>query len=344
MRRYKHLTPTDRIRIEDWLKEGYGACEIARRLHVHNSTIYRELKRGRYEHLNGDDWTTEERYSPDIAEQKYRANLAAKGAQLKIGKDHRLAQHIEKKIAEDGYSPAAVLGEIKRDGLQFSTMICTTTLYSYIDKRVFLKITNKDLPMRGKRRKPYRHVRPARAPRGESIEKRPEEINARTTFGHWEMDCVEGKQKTKRTALVFTERLTRYEIIVPIPRKTAACVVTALDQLERRYGKMFKRVFRTITVDNGTEFSDCAGLERSCRTKGARTKVYYCHPYSSYERGSNEKQNNMIRRKIPKGTNLENISTAKIKAVEQWLNGYPRAMFDWHTSEELFCAHVASLI
>ena len=85
-------------------------------LHVHNTTIYRELKRGRYTHLNSD-LTTEERYSPEIAQQRYEENLKAKGGELKIGNDYELSAFIEKKIGEEGYSPAAVVGEIKRLGL-----------------------------------------------------------------------------------------------------------------------------------------------------------------------------------------------------------------------------------
>ena len=90
---HKHLTWTDRLKIEKGLKEGLKPCAIADRLHVHNTTIYRELKRGRYTHLNSD-LTTEERYSPEIAQQRYEENLKAKGGELKIGNDYELAlQH-----------------------------------------------------------------------------------------------------------------------------------------------------------------------------------------------------------------------------------------------------------
>ena len=97
--------------------------------------------------------------------------------------------------------------------------------------------------------------------------------------------------------LVLTERLSRHEIMIPIKTNTTESVVKALNTLERKYGALFYKVFRSITVDNGPEFADCAGMEKACRRKGARTTVYYCHPYSSWERGSNERQNGMIRRK-----------------------------------------------
>ena len=211
-RRFKHLTKTDRLRMEQQLKDGKGAKEIAENLGVHISTIYREKKRGQYEHRNSD-WTTEIRYSPDIAHDRYRENLKAKGPELKLGKDRKLAEYIEHKIADEQYSPAAVLGRIKAKGLKFNTTISVNTLYSYIDKGVFLRITNKDLPVKGSRKREYRHTKAqSRAPKGESIEKRPEEINNRETFGHWEMDCVESAKGCTTTLLVLTERLSRREI------------------------------------------------------------------------------------------------------------------------------------
>ena len=106
MKRFKHLTKTDRLRIEAHLRDKKSPKEIAEILGVHISTVYREKKRGQYTHRNSD-WTEETRYSPDIAEDKYRENLRAKGPQLKIGADHKLAEYIEHKIAEEKYSPEA---------------------------------------------------------------------------------------------------------------------------------------------------------------------------------------------------------------------------------------------
>lgn len=105
-RRFRHLSWNDRLRIEAFLKCGKSVQEIADEIGVHRNTIYNELKRGRYTHRNSD-WTEEERYSPDIAEAAYREHLAAKGPDLKIGKDYRLAEYIERRIVEDGYSPAS---------------------------------------------------------------------------------------------------------------------------------------------------------------------------------------------------------------------------------------------
>ena len=289
--------------------------------------------------------TVEDRYSPDIAEDKYQQNLRDKGPDLKIGKDHRLAEYIEEKIAEDGYSPGAVLGEIKAKGLEFETEISKPTLYSYIDKGIFLTITNKELPVKGRRKKKNKKVRrQARANAGTSIEKRPEDIDTREEFGHWEMDSVESCQGVSNTYIVMTERKTRWELIIPSPDKTAASVVAAIDGLEAKYGDLFPKVFRSITCDNGCEFADAAGIERSASGKGARTEVYYCHPYRPSERGSNENQNGLIRRHVPKGTDLSTISDEETKRIEAWLNNYPRKMFGYLCSEQLFREEMALIL
>lgn len=344
-RRFKHLSWDDRINIESGLKHGDSIQKIADDIGVHRNTIYNEIKRGQYEHLNSD-LTTETRYSPEIAEAAYRANLAAKGPDLKIGTDRRLAEYIESRIVNDGYSPAAVLGEIKTQGIEFDTTICEATLYSYIKKGVFLNLEQCHLPRKGKKKRPYTRVKKkaARPSAGTSIEKRPPEIDDRAELGDWEMDCVVGKKRTKEVLLVLSERKSRKEIIIKMKDKTADSVVRALDRLERRYGAMFSKVFRTITVDNGTEFSDVEGLERSCLRKGqSRTKVYYCHPYSSYERGTNENINGMIRRWFPKGTDFGKVTAKAIKAVEDWINTYPRGILGFFTADDIFLPWVASL-
>jgi Transposase and inactivated derivatives, IS30 family len=342
-RRFKHLSWTDRLKIEKMSKEGYKPLEIAAAIRVHHSTIYRELRRGRQVQRT-TELIDREVYCADEAERKYRDNLAAKGPDLKIGNDRELADYIEKKIIEDKYSPAAVLGKIKELGLQFSVTISEWTLYSYISKGVFLRLTNKNLPMRGRRKKSYRKVRAARPPKGDSIEQRPEHINSRAGFGDWEMDTVEGKKGTRPRILVLTERLTRQEIAVKIPDGTAASVVSVLDKLERKMGaESFTGIFRSITVDNGSEFADCTGIQNSCLRNQPRTHVYYCHPYSSYERGSNENVNKLIRRWYPKGTNFTRVPASAIRAVQLWINDYPREIHSFKCSNTLFQKHVEAL-
>lgn len=341
-RTFKHLSRSDRLRIEKWLREGYKPREIADKLRVHISTIYRELKRGEYERLDGSTWEMVTAYSPDIAEERYQANLREKGPELKIGTDHELANYIEETIIANDCSPAAVLGYAQMEGREFKTSVSVATIYSYIKKGLFLRITQVDLPRRGKHKGNYKKVEKkeaARAPAGESIEHRPAEVKTREEFGHWEMDTVYSGKNTSTTALlVLTERKTRWENIIMIPDRKAETVVKAIDALERKYGAVkFRKVFRSITVDNGAEFSAADELERSAVNKTVpRTKIYFCHPYSSWERGSNENQNIMIRRKHPKGTNFAKVSAAEITATERWINNYPRRILGYKSSEIMF--------
>lgn len=349
-RHFSHLSFTARLQIEAWLKAKIPVKEIASRLGVHISTIYREIKRGEYEHkASYTDYVYEKqckyqkRYSPDIAQQNYQLNLAAKGAPLKIGNDFEFARYIEDKVVNEGMSPDACLGQIRKDHLVFNTSICTSTLYSYIDKGVFEKLSLEYLPNKGKRRKTRKRKVISRAPKGTSIEKRPASILSRDEFGHWEMDCVCGK--TKDTLLVLTERKTLKEIIFHMTDHKADSVIRCLNVLERKYGKMFKQVFKTITVDNGSEFAAFEAMEKSIfgHGKSKRTSVYYCHPYCSCERGSNERNNREIRRKIPKGSNIAQFSDKEISDIEHWLNNYPRRRLGYYSADELFNKELAQI-
>lgn len=342
---FKHLSQNDRIKMETMLNSGHKVVEVAEYLHVHRSTIYREIKRGEYTHRNSD-YTEETRYSSDLGQKNHDWNAQGKGRNIKIGNDRPLAEYIEGKIIEDKYSPEAALAAAAESGIEFTTSISVRTLYRYIDKEIFLKLTNKDLPVKGKRKKHNKRVRvQKRASAGESIENRPDEVKDREIFGHWEMDTVKGKQGvTKSCMLVLTERKTRDEIIVKLPDQKAASVVEAIDRLERKWGDMFTKVFRSITVDNGVEFSDYEGLERSVLHEGEkRTFAFYCHPYSSWERGSNENNNRLIRRHIPKGEDFDEKQDRDIEYIENWINNYPRGIFGFKTSAQLFEEEIRKL-
>lgn len=335
---HKQLSQNDRIKMETLLNKGHSKREVAEYLHVHRSTIYREYDRGKYIHRNSD-YTEEERYSSDLGQQAHDWAAQGKGRSIKIGKDIELAEYIEDKIVNDKYSPEAALAAVAESGKEFTTTISVRTLYRYIDSGIFLKLTNKDLPVKSKKKNHNKKVKvQKRAAAGESIENRPAEVETREIFGHWEMDTVKGKQGvTKSCMLVFTERKTRVEIIFKLKDQKAESVVDALDRLERKWGDMFKTVFRSITVDNGVEFSDCEGMERSVLNPGEkRTFLFYCHPYSSWERGTNENNNRLIRRHIPKGEDFDEKQDRDIEYIENWINNYPRGIFGFKTSAQLF--------
>lgn len=228
-------------------------------------------------------------------------------------------------------SPYAALQSIENEGKAFEVTICLKTLYNYIEQGLFLNISQKELPNGGKKKtRNYDKIRRANNNHsGTSIIERPEEIEYRRDFGHWKLDTVVGKAGTKAVLLVLTERKTRYELIFKLESKTEKAVVEVLDRLERKIGnKRFRGIFKTITCDNGCENLDHMGMERSI-TRGKRTKVYYAHPYSAWERGSNENANKPIRRFIPKGTDIGRLTHKEVKRIERWMNDYPRAILGW---------------
>lgn len=337
-RKGKHLTERERYQIEILLKEGLRPIDISIRLGRDRRTIERDRSRGSVR-LIKTDLTYQNTYCADTAQRKYFASAQNKGPCLKISHDHLLVKHIEDKIINHKYSPDAVIGEIKAKGLQFKTSICTKTLYNYIDKNVFVGITNKDLPVKkNKKKRGHKKVKIAHKNlKGTSIEDRPASVDNRQEYGDWEMDCVVGLRKGKGPALlVLTERKTRQEIIRKLPFKTQECVLGALDTIEIELEDSFEHKFRSITVDNGSEFLNFKWIERSVISPGLqRTKVYYAHPYSSWERGSNETANKLIRRFIPKGTDLAGITEAQIQQIEHWMNNYPRKIHGYKSANDM---------
>ena len=334
-RKWKQLSEKERYQIEALLKQKVKPSDIAAQLDRNRRTIEREIKRGSV--IQRDrNWIDKECYRADVGQRNSDQNASNKGRPLKIGYAHDLVKHIEKKIKEDKYSPDAVIGEIKKNALSFGSEICTKTLYNYIDRGLFLGISNKDLPVKrdGKRRK-HRVVRKVslRNPTARSIEDRPKEIESREEYGHWEMDCVVGSGKA--CLLVLTERSCRLELIHKMSAKTQENVIKVLNKLERKYRKEFPVNFKSITMDNGSEFLDSEGIEKAVTRKGTRTTCYYAHPYSAYERGSNEVGNKLIRRFVPKGVNIDKLTVTEIKRIERWMNDYPRRMFDYKSANEM---------
>ena len=332
-KKYKHLTYTERTMIERWYnREHISKKEIAKRLDKSERTIRREIKRGLTVNLN--TYLEEiEVYSADIAHDEYLLNLEAKGQELKIGSNIEIVNKIEKMIKEEKKSPEVIAYELTEEGL---INITARTIRNYIyDGNVF-DLTEEDMIYNKKHKSKNKNKRIAKhTPPERSIENRPKEANERSEYGHWEGDLIIGKRKKGCVLLTFTERMTREEIIIKIKGKNNEYVVKAINGLERKYGKRFYTKFKTITFDNGIEFMDYEGMEKSCLRKGTRTKIYYAHPYCSGERGSNENNNRMIRRWIPKGTLIDDIPNKFIKQIEDWLNNYPRAMFDYKSSNML---------
>ena len=332
--KYKHLTYTERTMMERWYnKEKKKIIEISKLLNKSERTIRREIKRGMVKVLNTHLIERYE-YSADKAQAEYDYNIKAKGPELKIFNDYKLVRYIEKEMNENKKSPEAIVEEMKSTKRTFQTEITAKTIRNNIKLGIVFNLVKegyiyKKRKVGSKNKKKISN----KIPPEKSIEYRPKEADERSEYGHWEGDCVVGRRKGKGAVLfTLTERMTREEIIVKMERKTKECVVKALNKIERQYGKRFYNKFKTITFDNGSEFNGYNEMEASCLRKSKRTSVYYAHPYNSGERGSNENNNRLIRRWIPKGTNIGELTKEFIQKVQNWINNYPRKIFGYQTT------------
>lgn len=335
--KYKHLNYVEKTQIERWYNQEKRSCkEISLLLNKSVRTIQREIKRGLVKNLTTlleEIWV----YSADVSEQKYRYNMTAKGPNIKLDVNYKLVEYIENGIKEERKSPEILVAEIKRKKDEFGVIVCAKTIRNCIHKKI-LNLTEKDMIYKKEyKEKNKEKTHCSKVPAEKSIDFRPQEANDRSEYGHWEGDLVVGKDGKGAALLTFTERMTREEIIFKIPSKHAVNVAKSIDKLERKYKSEFKNKFKTITFDNGGEFRDYKALEKSYdkRRKEPRVQVYYAHPYRSGERGSNENANRLIRRFIPKGTVITNISEEYIQKIEDWINNLLRPMFGYKSSLEM---------
>ena len=319
-----YMTWEERQKLEAyWNDVKMPVAKIAEIMGFCRQTIYNEIKLGTYMHTV--DYKDVPRYSAEKAQQLHETAWTSKGRPEKIGSHKEYADFLEGKILRDKFSPAAALAEARKQG--FKVSVCVTTLYSYIHSGLFLHVSDADLWEGGKRKKQGHRQRIAH-PKLPSITERPAAAEARTEPGHWEMDLVVGKAGTKPVLLTLTERMTREEIIIWLPNKTAEGVRKALKKVEGR--------IKTITTDNGSEFLEYEELVKG--KNGKRFEVFYCHSYASWEKGTNENHNRMIRRFFPKGTDFGKVKRRDIKRVQDWMNNYPRKILGWKTPLEVAMA------
>jgi hypothetical protein len=198
--------------------------------------------------------------------------------------------------------------------------ISTLTIYYWINKGFFgLKrsILNYARKRKKKEKEEVKRVRIL----GKTIEERPKEINNREEVGHYEIDTVILRKEKGQCLLTLTDRKSRYEIIRLIKDKTVKSVNKALKEVLKEYE------IKSITENNGLEFARLYEVFDY-------EKIYYAHPYSSYERGSNENHNRLIRRFLSKGT--KNTTQQRVAFIEDWINNYPKKLFNYKTPFEVF--------
>lgn len=324
------LNDDDRLRIEALVKSGCKAKQIAEVIGCSERTIWRELRRGRCTLLNGDTWETYTTYSEQIAHADYWEKASHKGPQLKIGNDFAFVEIVERLIGIERYSPAAALAEIRLQNLQFKTHISVTTLYRYIYDGLFLNISASDLLVGRYKTKGHRKTVKGHGHSVHALDKhigeRPQEANDRSEPGHWEMDTVIGKRDDAKCILVLSDRCTRQEIVEKLRSRSSSEVCLALRRIRRKYPAL---VIKTLTPDNGVEFSNVKEMEKIA-------PVYFCHPYCSSERGTNENSNKMIRRFLPKGQSMDHLTSQQATYITNWMNNYPRKLLGWQRPKDYF--------
>jgi len=320
---YNHLTMDERNVIYRMRFQGYSDAEIARCIGCHRATIGRECKRNA---------SVEGRYDPANAQTLANSRRRAHLRQPKTG-HRRLMAYVEDRLRHD-WSPEQIAGRLETQapaGLE-GHGISHTTIYRWIwgdpqraqQLRLFLRIARRP------RRKPY--GKPSR--RGQiagkrSIDERPKEANERQRLGDWEGDTVVGKGR-RGYLLTCVDRASRYLIA----RKVHACAAEPVaEQLNGAIRRLPAEKRRSLTLDNGREFARPMELERRLDLP-----IYFAHPYHSWERGTNENTNGLLRQYLPKGTDLTQVTPAQLRLHVAQLNHRPRKCLSYRSPFEIFHA------
>lgn len=313
MRNYTHLDQEQRYQISSLLKAGYQQNVIAAEVGVHKSTISREIKRNQ-------------------GQRGYRPKQANAFA-IERGKGSENATRIEasewllvKSCLQEKLSPEQISGRLKLSGKLY---ISHESIYRYVyrDKNEGGNLVQ---CLRGKKqyRKRYAsgHERRGALKNRTSIDDRPKIVETKERIGDWEGDTVIGKNH-KGTIVTLVDRHSRYALAAPLVSKHAAGVTQAIKTLLQPH----KDRCHTITFDNGKEFA-----EHELIATHLEAKVYFAHPYHSWERGVNENTNGLLRQYFPKGTDLRNVSVDEVSFALNQLNHRPRKCLHYKTPYEVF--------
>lgn len=340
-----YLKHEERFTIQKLLQKKTTVSKIAEILGRCERTIYREKKRGAVRHLKSD-LTEALGYNADFAQGRAYENGTAKGPAEKIGGNSRQLMFMADMLKGNKWSPDALIMHLDRHGWPgFCTPLCTKTLYSYIHQGYLddYGFTIKGLPAKGLRhikgKQRYPRASAHKGAAGRRITERPKPADDRSELGHWEGDTVVSAKKTKPEALfTMNDRMTRFTLIRKIPARRKTEICKQLNIIETRIGTgLYRRLFISSTFGNGCESMDPQDMEASrYNGKKKRMGVLYAHPYSSYERGTNENHNGLIRRFLPKGTRMEDVTEGKVTEIQHWLNNLPRRILGGKTPKEAF--------
>lgn len=312
---FNHLSKNERDQISYLRAQGLSRSEIARRLDRHKSTIAREIKRNSTKKSNYFSISAQEK-----SEKRWR--MSHKRQRLKCP---TIKSYVIKRI-KLGWSPDLIAGRLKLEIESLS--ISHESIYQYIyNERRDLGIF---LPRKRVKRMRKTYIRKHRKPKIPNripISKRPEKANTREEFGHFESDCIVSR-KSKVALNVITERKSRFTFISKLNQKTAEEVCK---NIIISLCKLPKEVIKSITYDNGSEFACHEHIN-----KVLDSDSYFCEPYHSWEKGTVENRNGLIRRFLPKKTDFEPVKNSELSYIQDWLNHRPMKCLGYNTPYEIF--------
>lgn len=301
---YRHLTIDDRSKIEVLLKEGYSARKIAKAIGFHHSTISREILRCKKDYK-----------APEAdADRLSKSNL--KGRKSKSSTE--IIETITNKLNEK-WSPEQIIGRLFKGLLSFKT------IYNWIYNGI-INFDISKLRRKGKSRK--KEETRGKFNLGKSIKERPEEVNSRKTFGHWELDTmVSSRGKSKGCLATFVERKSRFYLALPMENRSKESMLNSIRQIMKA---LPTDALKTFTSDRGKEFACYSDVEEE------GIDFYFAEAYSAWQRGSNENANGLLREYYPKKTDLSTIDYNELVENIKELNNRPRKCLNYQTPLEVF--------
>ncbi|WP_314304278.1 IS30 family transposase [Brevibacillus parabrevis] len=316
---YTHLSITERSQLALLHRLGWSTRAIATELNRHHSTIARELNRG----------AGTSGYHAEPAHEAYATRRERSVSNGKWTPERE--RYISEKMRKT-WSPEQISGRMSQDSPELK--VSFKTIYRWLYQGLLAKGDFNDLRQKGKRRNP-RETR-GRFNVGKSIRQRPAEVKKRDSFGHWELDTVvSSRGKSKACVATFAERKTRLYLAIKMSDRTSASLEKAFAVVADSFPK---GTFQTATVDRGKEFACYERLESD-----HGLDIYFADPYSSWQRGTNENANGLLREFFPKGKDFAEVSTEELIHALHLINNRPRKCLGWKTAHESFLEALSHL-
>jgi len=322
-KKYTRLTLWERVIIETLLKEKRSKSYIAKQLGRSRSTISNELNKWKGSHFY---------YSAQLADQYARHLNITKRNKDKITLNNALKIQVYRGLL-NRLSPELISGRLKiaypdNPDMHISYESIYRYIYAHPQGKVNKKLIKLLVRKKSRRRKPKKKDRHQSKIRdGTSIECRPAIVDLRTEVGHWEGDLVIGAKHNSCIGSIV-ERKSRYTILVKLNDKKAKTVCGEFAKKLKNQPLIFRK---SMTYDNGTEMA-----EHKFITQKTGMDIYFAHPYSSYERGTNENTNGLIRRTYPKKTDFNKVSVQDLDDLQEHLNNRPRKVLGYYTAREIY--------